>query len=394
MYEIDKVKFGAFISEIRKEKGITQKELASRLYISDKAVSKWETGHSVPDITLLTPLAEQLGVTVTELLECHRIETTGQMDVAQANDLVKKVIAFSAEENLGRPKPNKKNVLIYTACAIVAGLEMLAYFLLLGKGNFAGFPGVMIAGMAMVFGIYFWFFVKEKLPAYYDENKINVYIDGAMHMNLPGVYFNNHNWPHIVKTFRIWSVLNMTVVPIVVVGLGMLLPEAGLAFYLPGTLIPILGGLFIPPYIVAKKYQYGEGSRPENVKGAVWKKVLWIFGMVAFVWVMTAGGLGTIRSGVRIGYSETATRSRWVAEYSFMDGYLQRNLWTADNEDNITIEIQTEEGSIAVEVKDEEKNVIFSQKNMETGTYEVQAAGKYTVRITAEDHKGGFYIGE
>ena len=394
MYEIDKVKFGAFISELRKEKGITQKELASRLYISDKAVSKWETGHSVPDITLLTPLAEQLGVTVTELLECHRIETTGQMDVAQANDLVKKVIAFSAEENLGRPKPNKKNVLIYTACAIVAGLEMLAYFLLLGKGNFAGFPGVMIAGMAMVFGIYFWFFVKEKLPAYYDENKINVYIDGAMHMNLPGVYFNNRNWPHIVKTFRIWSVLNMTVVPIVVVGLGMLLPEAGLAFYLPGTLIPILGGLFIPPYIVAKKYQYGEGSQPENVKGAVWKKVLWIFCMVAFVWAMTAGGLGTTRSGVRIGYSETATRSRWVVEYSFMDGYLQRNLWTADNEDNITIVIQTEEGSIAVEVKDEEKNVIFSQKNMETGTYEVQAAGKYTVRITAEDHKGGFYIGE
>ena len=394
MYEIDKVKFGAFISELRKEKGITQKELASRLYISDKAVSKWETGHSVPDITLLTPLAEQLGVTVTELLECHRIETTGQMDVAQANDLVKKVIAFSAEENLGRPKPNKKNVLIYTACAIVAGLEMLAYFLLLGKGNFAGFPGVMIAGMAMVFGIYFWFFVKEKLPAYYDENKINVYIDGAMHMNLPGVYFNNRNWPHIVKTFRIWSVLNMTVVPIVVVGLGMLLPEAGLAFYLPGTLIPILGGLFIPTYIVAKKYQYGEGSQPENVKGAVWKKVLWIFFMVAFVWAMTSGGLGTTRSGVRIGYSETATRSRWVAEYSFMDGYLQRNLWTADNEDNITIVIQTEEGSIAVEVKDEEKNVIFSQKNMETGTYEVQAAGKYTVRITAEDHKGGFYIGE
>jgi len=394
MYEIDKVKFGAFISELRKEKGITQKELASRLYISDKAVSKWETGHSVPDITLLTPLAEQLGVTVTELLECHRIETTGQMDVTQANDLVKKVIAFSAEENLGRPKPSKKNVLIYTACAIVAGLEMLAYFLLLGEGNFAGFPGVMIAGMAMVFGIYFWFFVKEKLPAYYDENKINVYIDGAMHMNLPGVYFNNRNWPYIVKTFRIWSVLNMTVVPIAVVGMGMLLPEAGLAFYLPGTLIPILGGLFIPPYIVAKKYQYGEGSQPENVKGAVWKKVLWIFFMVAFVWVMTAGGLGTTRSGVRIGYSETATRNRWVAEYSFMDGYLQRNLWTADNEDNITIVIQTEEGSIAIEVKDEEKNVIFSQKNMESGTYEVEVTGKYTVRIMAEDHKGGFYIGK
>ena len=40
MYEIDKVKFGEFISELRKEKGITQKELASQLFISDKAISK------------------------------------------------------------------------------------------------------------------------------------------------------------------------------------------------------------------------------------------------------------------------------------------------------------------------------------------------------------------
>ena len=56
------------------------------------------------------------------------------------------------------------------------------------------------------------------------------------------------------------------------------------------------------------------------------------------------------------------------------------------------------QGKISEDNKDqdktEEKNVIFSQENIETGTYEVEAAGKYVVRITAEDHKGGFYIGE
>lgn len=394
MYEIDKVKFGEFISELRKEKGITQKELASRLYISDKAVSKWETGHSVPDITLLTPLAELLGVTVTELLECHKIETADKLDVTQANDLVKKVIALSAEENLGRPKLNKKNVLSYTGCAIVALLEILVFIRLLGEGDFSAFPGIMIAGMAMFFGIYFWFFVKEKLPAYYDENKVNVYVDGVMHMNLPGVYFNNYNWPHIVKTFRIWSALNMTVVPIVVVGLGILLPGAGLAFYLPGTLVPILGGLFIPTYVVARKYQYGEGAQTEKAKVPIWKTLLWLGAMVAFVWAMTSGGLGTTRSGVRMGYSESATRSRWTAEYTFMDGYMQRTMRTAEDAECIRIVVETEEGRIDVDITDEEKNVIFSQENIETGTYEVEAAGKYVVRITAEDHKGGFYIGE
>ena len=394
MYEIDKVKFGEFISELRKEKGITQKELAGRLYISDKAVSKWETGHSVPDITLLTPLAEQLGVTVTELLECRRIENADKMDVTQANDLVQKVIAFSAEESNGRPKLCKKNVLTYTGCALIAGLEMLVFFLLLVEGNFSGFPGIMIAGMAVFFGLYFWFFMKEKLPAYYDENKINVYVDGVMHMKLPGVYFNNRNWPYIVKSFRVWSVLNMTIVPTIVVVIGFLLPEASLAFYLPATLVPILGGLFIPPCILAKKYQDEEGTHMRKAKGSIGRTLIGALFTIAFVWIMTAGGLGTSRSGMRIGYVENATRNGWNAEYALLDGYMQRTLRTASDSEVIRIVVETKEGNISIEIKDADKNVIFYQEDMVSGTYEVEASGKYVARITAEDHKGGFYIGE
>ncbi len=58
MYEIDNQKFGAFVAMLRKEKGYTQKELAERLFLSDKAVSKWERGLSLPDIALLEPLAQ------------------------------------------------------------------------------------------------------------------------------------------------------------------------------------------------------------------------------------------------------------------------------------------------------------------------------------------------
>ena len=68
-FEIDKERFGAFVSGRRKALGLTQKELAARLFVSDKAVSKWERGQSMPDIALLAPLAECLGVSVTELLE-------------------------------------------------------------------------------------------------------------------------------------------------------------------------------------------------------------------------------------------------------------------------------------------------------------------------------------
>lgn len=58
---MDTVKFGKFIREMRKERGLTQKQLAELLYVSDKAVSKWENGACFPDIKVLDALAEHLG---------------------------------------------------------------------------------------------------------------------------------------------------------------------------------------------------------------------------------------------------------------------------------------------------------------------------------------------
>ena len=59
---------GAIIRRLREEKGMTQAELAAKLSVSDKAVSRWETGRGYPDITLIEPLASALGVSVSELL--------------------------------------------------------------------------------------------------------------------------------------------------------------------------------------------------------------------------------------------------------------------------------------------------------------------------------------
>ena len=63
---------GATIRALREKRGYTQKDLAEKLCVSDKAVSKWETGRGLPDITLIEPLARELGVSVAELLsgEC------------------------------------------------------------------------------------------------------------------------------------------------------------------------------------------------------------------------------------------------------------------------------------------------------------------------------------
>lgn len=84
---MDNLKFGSFIAELRKEKNMTQKELADRLHVTDKAVSKWETGKGFPDLKLMEPLAEELGVSLVELLQGRR-QQTGTMTVAEAGSVV------------------------------------------------------------------------------------------------------------------------------------------------------------------------------------------------------------------------------------------------------------------------------------------------------------------
>ena len=65
---MDNEKFGNFIKDLRKEKGLTQKELGAKLNITDKAISKWERGLSFPDITMLNSLANFFEIDVSELL--------------------------------------------------------------------------------------------------------------------------------------------------------------------------------------------------------------------------------------------------------------------------------------------------------------------------------------
>ena len=65
---MDQVKTGNLISKKRRELCLTQKDLAEKLFVSDRAVSKWETGKSIPDISVMPELCEIFDITVNELL--------------------------------------------------------------------------------------------------------------------------------------------------------------------------------------------------------------------------------------------------------------------------------------------------------------------------------------
>ena len=71
---MDQQKIGAFISECRKEKGLTQAQLAEKLGVTDKSVSRWENGRTMPDMSLYEDICDVLGIQVSELLYGRRLE--------------------------------------------------------------------------------------------------------------------------------------------------------------------------------------------------------------------------------------------------------------------------------------------------------------------------------
>lgn len=90
---MDKHATGRLIAELRKQKGYTQKELAEQLQVTDKAVSRWETGKGFPDISLLKPLGDILGVSVSELLSGKRLEEAEQKE--QADHMILEALHYA-----------------------------------------------------------------------------------------------------------------------------------------------------------------------------------------------------------------------------------------------------------------------------------------------------------
>ena len=125
MYEIDKEAFGTFLSQLRKEKGMTQKDLAERLFVSDKAVSKWERGLSLPDVTLLQPLADLMEVTISELLSGQRIQAETPLTAQEAERLVSGALHLTAQEQENRRESRRRWGLQYALGVLVLAVELL-----------------------------------------------------------------------------------------------------------------------------------------------------------------------------------------------------------------------------------------------------------------------------
>lgn len=251
-YEIDKEKFGAFLARLRREKGLTQKELAERLFVSDKAVSKWERCLSLPDVALLLPLADCLGVSVTELLRGERT-TQPQLPVEEVEALVGSALRMGGEEHAER-RTGRRRWRLACALCILAGAAETAVLRLLGFPWAAlGSAVLLVEGLNLVFALWLCFWAKERLPAYYDENRISIYSDGVFRLSLPGVRINNSNWPHILRAMRMWLLGTMALFPLLWGGAAALWPGRLSAVRAALVLVFCLG-LFVPAEIAARRH--------------------------------------------------------------------------------------------------------------------------------------------
>ncbi|MCQ2505025.1 MAG: helix-turn-helix domain-containing protein [Saccharofermentans sp.] len=108
---MDKELTGQFITELRKEKGLTQKQLAESLNVTDKAVSKWERGLSFPDISMLEPISRVLDISIMELLEGKRQDSNETLTKEEAQRLVDRSLELSDEE-IRRRKERSRFIII------------------------------------------------------------------------------------------------------------------------------------------------------------------------------------------------------------------------------------------------------------------------------------------
>lgn len=126
---MNQVKIGKFISECRKEKGLTQQELASRLGLTAKAVSKWETGKGLPDVSLYEALCKELGITLNEFFAGEHIEE--QRIIAQTDENLEDIL----KEYYKMKK--QKNIITLVLTIIVGGfilwlIDFVKRFILVG----------------------------------------------------------------------------------------------------------------------------------------------------------------------------------------------------------------------------------------------------------------------
>ena len=123
---MDQLKIGKFIAECRKQKGLTQMQLSEKLGITDKAISKWERGISMPDASIMLEVCDILGISVNELLSGEKINM-------ENNDQKNEQLLLDMAKELERKNKTIWNsmwvIMTVSLIGLLGGLALIAFFI-------------------------------------------------------------------------------------------------------------------------------------------------------------------------------------------------------------------------------------------------------------------------
>ena len=127
---MDQIRIGKFIAEMRKEQNMTQMDLANQLGISNKTVSKWETGNGMPDYAIMEPLCTILKINANELLSGERVPSSDYNRKAEEN-----IMSLMQENSEGQKKALTKNISIIVGA--IGLLFSLSWMIMISGGRMA-----------------------------------------------------------------------------------------------------------------------------------------------------------------------------------------------------------------------------------------------------------------
>ena len=145
---MDQLKIGKFIAECRKQKNLTQMQLAEKLGITDKAISKWERGIAMPDTSIMLELCEILGISVNELLSGEKISMENNN---QKNEQLLLEMAKELEKKNKTIWSSMLAIMIVSMTALFAGIFIAAFLIPEGVWQLVTIIGICIVFLVPCF---------------------------------------------------------------------------------------------------------------------------------------------------------------------------------------------------------------------------------------------------
>ena len=157
---MDQVKIGKFIADCRKKTNLTQMQLAEKLNITDRAISKWETGKSLPDSSIMLELCDILGISVNDLL-CGEIVTMANYNKELENNLLE---IIKQKEQADKRLLSVEVFIGITATVVLFAMILLASFVQMSNGLRIS---LMVLGFILFFAGCFYALRIEQVAGYY-----------------------------------------------------------------------------------------------------------------------------------------------------------------------------------------------------------------------------------